>query len=196
VRSATDAAETARRTGKPLLILINNRKSPSGQSIENTLVLQPEFRRLAEESFIPLRLDYGDETTKESDFYQAFKNRLKVKGYPTLLVTLPDGTEILRLSGFKHEYEVGYLVKLRDSVANCEKAIQARRDRMTGSGYRLWTDKNGVPVFAKLEGVDANMGAFTGEWGNPFKTFTTRLSEEDQAWIAQQQAKSRKTGES
>ncbi len=64
----------------------------------------------------------------DSDFYQAFKDRLKVKGYPTLLVTLPDGTEVMRLSGYSNEYEVGYMLKLRESVASREKAMEVRRN--------------------------------------------------------------------
>jgi hypothetical protein len=139
-------------------------------------------------------MDFADKSTVDSDFYQAFKDRLKVKGYPTLLVTLPDGTEVLRLSGYKHENEVGYMLKLRESVASCEKAMEARRKRMAPSGYRPWTDKKGVVVYARLDKADANMLSLTTEWGTKFNTFTNRLSDEDQAWIAAEQAKRQSPG--
>lgn len=194
MRSAMDATELARRSGKPLLILVNNRNSPPGQSIENTLVLQPEFRKLTDETYVPLYMDFADKSTVDSDFYQAFKDRLKVKGYPTLLVTLPDGSEVLRLSGYKHENEVGYMLKLRESVASCEKAMEARRKRMAPSGFRPWTDKKGVVVYARLDKADANMLSLTTEWGTKFNTFTNRLSDADQAWIAAEQAKRQPPG--
>lgn len=189
IRSAMDATEQSRRTGKPLIILVNNRRSPPGQSIENTLVLQPEFRRLTEETFVPLYLDFSDKATTDSDFYQAFKDRLKVRGYPTILVTLPDGTEVLRLAGYKHEYEVGYMLKIRDSVASCQKMTEARRERLKPAGYRRWTDKKGVVVYARLDKVDANMLNLTTEWGTKFTTFTSRLSEADRKWIEDERAK-------
>lgn len=189
IRSAMDATELARRSGKPLLILVNNRNSPPGQSIENTLVLQPEFKKLTEENYVPLYMDFSDKATMDSDFYQAFKDRLKVRGYPTVLVTLPDGVEVMRLSGYKHENEVGYMLKLRESVASSQKAIEARRKRLLPSGYRAWTDKQGVVVYAKLDKADANMLNLTTEWGTKFTTFTNRLSSEDQAWIESERAK-------
>ncbi|HSJ02356.1 MAG: hypothetical protein ACAI34_05530 [Verrucomicrobium sp.] len=194
IKSAMDATELSRRSGKPLLILVNNRNSPSGQSIESTLVLQPDFKKLAEETYIPLRMDFADESTTKSDFYQAFKDQLKVRGYPALLVMLPDGTEVLRLSGYKHEYEVPYMLRLRESVASCKKAVDARRKKLEPAGYRGWTDKKGVLVFAKLEKADANMLHLTTEWGTKFTTFTNRLSDADQEWIAKKQAEAAASG--
>lgn len=155
IRSAMDATEQARRTGKPLLILVNNRNSPPGQSIESTLVLQPEFKKLTEENYVPLYMDFSDKATADSDFYQAFKDRLNVRGYPTVLVTLPDGVEVMRLSGYKNENEVAYMLKLRESVASSQRAIEARRKRLLPGGYRAWTDKKGVVVYAKLDKADA-----------------------------------------
>ncbi|WP_075090359.1 thioredoxin fold domain-containing protein [Verrucomicrobium spinosum] len=189
IRSAMDATEQARRTGKPLLILVNNRNSPPGQSIESTLVLQPEFKKLTEENYVPLYMDFSDKATADSDFYQAFKDRLNVRGYPTVLVTLPDGVEVMRLSGYKNENEVAYMLKLRESVASSQRAIEARRKRLLPGGYRAWTDKKGVVVYAKLDKADANMLHLTTEWGTTFTTFTNRLSAEDQAWIESERAK-------
>lgn len=189
IRSAMDATEQARRTGKPLLILVNNRNSPPGQAVENTLVLQPEFKKLTEENYVPLYMDFSNKDTVDSDFYQAFKDQLKVRGYPTILVTLPDGAEVMRLSGYKPDYEVGYMLKLRESVASSKKAIEARRKRLLPSGYRAWTDKHGVVVYARLDKADANMLNLTTEWGTQFTTFTNRLSSEDQAWIESERAK-------
>lgn len=189
--SLTTAAQEARRTGKPLLILFTHQGSSAAQSLENTLVLTPEFRTLVTEQFIPLRINYGDTDTRQSPYYRDFKAKLEAKGYPTVVITLPDGTEIERIAGYNQKaagesgaYTKAYLKRLEIAVADSEKAVDARRQRMESQRYRMWTSKDGSKVFARLDTLDANMATFTTEWGEPFKTFLTRLSEEDQAQIA------------
>lgn len=185
-QSAAEAIEQARLTGKPLLVFFTSQHSAAALAMERTMVLAEEFRVLTEQSFIPLRIDFSDQETQRSEFYKAFKERMEPRGYPTMLVILPDGTEITRLSGYKTDYQEGYIKRLQLAVDQSRKAVEQRRDKMTKEGYRLWTDKKEAEVFAKLVGLDANMGTFTGEWGNTFTTFTTRLSEKDQAWIEEQ----------
>jgi hypothetical protein len=103
-----------------------------------------------------------------------------------LLVVLPDATEITRLSGYKTDYEKRYLESLQNAVGRAGKLTAERRAKLEkAGGYRMWRNKDGDPVFARLTSLDANMGTFTSEWGETFTTFLTRLSEEDQAWIAE-----------
>lgn len=189
--SLTTAAQDARRTGKPLLILFTHQGSSAAQALENTLVLTPEFRTLVTEQFVPLRINYGDADTRQSPYYRDFKSKLEAKGYPTVVVTLPDGTEIERIAGYNQKaagesgaYTKAYLKRLENAVTNSKKAVDARRQKMESERYRMWTSKDGSKVFARLDTLDANMATFTTEWGEPFKTFLTRLSEEDQAQIA------------
>ncbi|QIF05544.1 thioredoxin family protein [Roseimicrobium sp. ORNL1] len=189
--SLTTATQDARRTGKPILILFTHQGSSAAQALENTLVLTPDFRTLVTEQFIPLRINYGDADTRQSPYYRDFKSKLEAKGYPTVVITLPDGTEIERIAGYNEKsagegsaYTKAYLKRLEIAVADSKKAVDARRQKMESQRYRMWTSKDGSKVFARLDTLDANMATFTTEWGEPFKTFLTRLSEEDQAQIA------------
>lgn len=189
--SLTTAAEDARRSGKPLLILFTHQGSSSAQALENTLMLTPDFRTLVSEEFVPLRINYADTDTRQSPYYRDFKERLDAKGYPTVVITLPDGKEVDRIAGYNEKnageniaYTKDYLRRLQNAVANSKKGVEARRQQMEAQGYRTWTSKDGTKVFARLDKLDANMATFTTEWGEPFKTFLTRLSEEDQAQIA------------
>jgi thioredoxin-related protein len=184
-RSAADALKLSRTTGKPLLTLFTHQMSQPAQSLESTFLRTPEFRELAETEFVLLRLNCADQDTARSDYYRDFKKRLKATGYPTLVVSMPDGTEMMNLSGYKHEWQARHLQSLKSAVTRCHKAKETHRKKLEAAGYRLWTDKKGVVVFAKLNAVDANMGSFTGEWGEPFNTFVTRLSDADQAWVAE-----------
>ena len=183
-QSATEATKKSRLTGKPLLVLFTHHMSQPAQSMENTFLLTPEFREIAEKEFVLLRLDYSDEDTARSDFYRDFKKRLKANGYPTLIATSPDGTELMKLSGYKTDWQPRHLQSLKAAVISAKTASDEHRKTLEKDGYRLWKNKTGAPVFAKLTRLDANMGTFTGEWGESFSTFLTRLSDEDQAFIA------------
>lgn len=185
-QSAAEAIDQARLTGKPLLVFFTSEHSPAARTMERTMGLAEEFCLLTEQNFVPLRIDFSDVDTQRSEFYKSFRERLEPRGYPTMLVILPDGTEITRLSGYKTEYQEGYIKRLQQAVEKSRKAAEQRREGMLKEGYRLWTNKQEVGVFAKLVKLDANMGTFTGEWGNTFTTFITRLSEKDQAWIEEQ----------
>jgi len=183
-RSAIDAAKKSRVTGKPLLILFTHLRSQPAQALENTLLLTPEFREMAEKEFVLLRIDYADEDTEDSDFYQDFKKRFKANGYPTIIVTAPDGTELSKISGYKSDWQARHLQSLKAAVISATRLKDKRRKSLEAEGYRNWKNKTGEPVFAKLTKLDANMGTFTGEWGESFNTFLTRLGDEDQEYIA------------
>lgn len=185
-QSAAEAVEQSRLTGKPLLVFFTSQHSASAMTMERTMVLAEDFYVLTEQNYIPLRIDFSDVETQRSEFYKAFKERMEPRGYPTMLVVLPDGTEITRLSGYKTDYQESYIKRLQQAVDQSKKVGEQRRVKMEKDGYRLWKNKKESEVFAKLVSLDANMGTFTGEWGNTFTTFITRLSDKDQAWIEEQ----------
>lgn len=185
LRSATVAAKQARLTGLPLLIYVTHRSSKPAQDIEGTLMQSQAFITLAQECFVPLLMDFSDPETMRSPLYRELKTRFSIRGYPAILVTLPDSSEIMRLTGYKKDNEKSYLRSIEGAVERADKQRDERRVKLEKSeGYRMWTNKDAKPVFAKLTALDANMGTFTSEWGESFKTFLTRLSAEDQAWIA------------
>jgi hypothetical protein len=185
-RSATVAAKQARLTGMPLLFYATHRSSKPAQDMERTLMAAPAFRTLVQESFVPLLMDFSDPETTRSPLYRDLKARLSIRGYPVLIVTLPDSSEVSRLTGYKRESEKSCLESLQEATRRAARLGSERREKLEKKdGYRLWKNKDGKPVFAKLTALDANMGTFTTEWGESFKTFLTRLSAEDQSWIAE-----------
>lgn len=184
-RSATVAAKQSRLTGQSLLIYVTHRSSKPAQDMEGTLMQSQAFVSLTQEHFIPLLMDFSDPETMRSPLYKDLKDRFNVRGYPVLVVTLPDSTEVMRLTGYKKDGEKTCMRALNEAVELSKTRRDERRARLEKSeGYRLWTSKDAKPVFARLAALDANMGTFTSEWGESFKTFLTRLSPEDQAWIA------------
>jgi thioredoxin-related protein len=184
--SATVAIEESRRSGKPLLTLVTHQSSIPAKQMENTLLRQADFRRLATEQLTLLRVDFSNTEARRSDLYQSLKKRLNASGYPTLVLSLPDGTEILHLAGYKPEYHDRYLEKILKAVEkDIPKAVETRQQRLKGEGYRTWQSKDGRDIFARLIKLDANQATFKGEWGNEFSSFTNRLSQQDQDWINQ-----------
>lgn len=186
--SAQTAIEKARTTGWPLLIFVTHQMSKPARELENTLLSSPAFRELAQDRLVLLRLDYSNSDTSGSEYYRAFKQRLKVRGYPALVMTLPDGEELLKLTSYKASYQQSYLKMLGHGFEVRDKAVAQRRETLKQEGYRFWKGREGTEVFARLTGLDANLGTFVGEWGITFKTFVNRLSEEDRNWILQRQA--------
>jgi hypothetical protein len=189
-RSGTDAIGEARRAGVPLLVFFSNHATPTSAMLEGMLNSAPEATAVGQH-FIPLYVDFGDKDTRDSLYYRALLERYKPRGYPVLLVTLPDGTEVTRQSGYageskaEPEWRQRTLQFITAAVAKSDKAAALRRQRLEQEGYRTWTNNQGKPVFAKLEHLDANQATFTGEWGESFRTFTSRLSDADRRAIEQ-----------
>jgi thioredoxin-related protein len=183
-RSVTLATKHARLTGTPLLIYATHRSSVRSSEMENTLMQAPAFQTLTKEKFVPLLVDYSDQETSRSLMYRELKARFQVRGYPALVVALPDGTEVMQFTGYKADQQGRYLESLQRACDQADRMTRERREKLEKDGYRLWKNKDGRPVFARLTALDANMGTFTSEWGEDFRTFLTRLSDEDQAWIA------------
>lgn len=187
-RSGSEAVTEARRSGRPLLILASHHQTPTAARLEQMLNTAPEARRIGDD-FVALYVDYADRDTRESRYYRALQDRYRVRGYPVLIAALPDGTEVLRQSGYagdpraEAEWRRRTLQFIAAAAGQAAKAAAARRKRLETQGYRLWTAADGRPVFAKLESLDANQATFTGEWGETFRTFTSRLSEADRRFL-------------
>ncbi len=70
---------------------------------------------------------------------------------------------------------------MRYATEQSKKRTEVRRKEMEKYSYRMWSDRQGTQVWAKLEKVDANQAVFISEWGETFRTFISRLSDADQA---------------
>ncbi len=191
-KSATEVLESARESGKPVFMYFSNNLIGMSNLVDTSLINNPGFAPLVQESCELLKLNYGEEDVRKSQYYIALRKRMSIKGFPTLIIVLPDGSEILRLKSFKPDNTTGYLGKIKDALSRKDKMITDRRAKLEKEGYRWWSASGGKKVFARLSKLDANQATFTREWGGEFQTFTSRLSEEDRLWIAEQQRKAAK----
>ncbi|MBY4833167.1 thioredoxin family protein [Burkholderia dolosa] len=82
----------AKRTGKPLLLYWGAVWCPSCNQVKSTIFSQQAFKARSA-LFVPVYLD-GD-----TDSAQKLGERFNVRGYPTMILFRPDGTEVTRLPG-------------------------------------------------------------------------------------------------
>lgn len=183
-QSASEAISQSKRTGLPLLILFTQQMSQPGVELETLLNVVPELNNAEAPSCVPLRVDFANQDTARSDYYRSLKTRYKLNGFPVLLMTLPDGTEVARQTGYNSEWKTRTTQLVRYATEQSKKRTEARRKEMGKFGYRMWSDRQGTQVWARLDNVDATQAVFVSEWGEPFRTFISRLSDADQARLA------------
>ncbi|WDD91117.1 thioredoxin family protein [Burkholderia sp. FERM BP-3421] len=82
----------AKRTNKPLLLYWGAVWCPSCNQVKATIFSQQAFKDRSS-FFVPVYLDGDNESA------QKLGERFKVRGYPTMILFRPDGTEITRLPG-------------------------------------------------------------------------------------------------
>ncbi len=98
-QSASEAISQSKRTGLPLLILFTHQMSQPGVELETMLNVAPELSNADAPPWVLLRIDFANQDTARSDYYRSLKARYKPNGFPVLLMTLPDGTEVARQTG-------------------------------------------------------------------------------------------------
>ncbi len=179
--SVSESIAQSKRAGLPLLILFTHQMSQPGVELERVLNSVPELSNADAPPCVLLRVDFANQDTARSDYYRSLKARYKPNGFPVLLMTLPDGTEVARQTGYNSEWKSRTTQWIHYATELSKKRGESRRKEMEKFGYRMWSDRQGTQVWARLEKVDANQAVFISEWGEPFRTFISRLSDEDQA---------------
>ncbi len=182
-QSASEAIAQSKRAGLPLLILFTHQMSQPGVELESMLGSVPELNNASVPPCVPLRIDFANQDTARSDYYRALKARYQPHGFPVLIMTLPDGTEVARQTGYNSEWKSRTTQWVRSATDQSKKRMEARRKEMEKFGYRMWSDRQGKQVWAKLNGLEANQALFITEWGEPFRTFINRLSDADQVLL-------------
>ncbi len=82
----------AKRTNKPLFLYWGAVWCPSCNQVKSTIFSQQAFKSRSS-FFVPVYLDGDTENA------QKIGDRFKVRGYPTMILFRPDGTEVTRLPG-------------------------------------------------------------------------------------------------
>ena len=200
-QSESIAKRRAVREGKPVLIwFTDSARSPMCKALSQELFAKPEFESWASEKIIRLRVDanvvpdnadlplHEKETrlVEMKRYVAQMKKQYKVLGSPVLVMLNPAGEVIGRYRGYKRgdaDFTWG-LIK-QGEVASTH-AMQAWRASMERKGYREWSDHKDRKVFAKLVKYSNGSLTLVEPDGTRSRTQENRLSEKDQAWIAQQ----------
>jgi thioredoxin-related protein len=201
--SETIARQRSAREGKPLLMwFTNSQGSPMCKAVSEELFSTHEFGGWATEKLVRLKIDAtpdkelmdnAEDLGSKEDLrarmlsYSAdLKKRYKVMGYPTLIMLNTSGEVVGRYRGYKRG-EADYLWgQLKHAEAVSHEAYKSWRKNLEKKGYREWQDRKGRKVFARLTSYSAGKLTFIEPDGTRSKTEESKLSDQDQAWLAEQ----------
>jgi hypothetical protein len=149
-RSGQRAISLARGRGVPLVIwFANPTTGPLDERLGAKVLFDPDVARTLSRQAAGLKIDFGNETTRRSDYYQSFRKKYKITGYPTLVFLQPDGTEVTRQIGFTPGTEAARVQNFGLAVERAAKAWENRKKDLEKSGFRNWKDRSGRTFFAK-----------------------------------------------
>lgn len=178
-RSGETAIRLARGRGLPLVIWFANPVAgPLDEQLGAKVLYTPETARVLARQAIGLRIDYGNETTRRSGYYQAFRKKYKVTGYPTLLFLQPDGSEVTRQTGFSPGTEEARVQNFAHAVDQAARAWQNRKNDLGKSGFRTWHDQSGRAFFAKPLRREADGIVLIDPYRRVFRVPLERLAHE------------------
>ncbi|RQR61072.1 thioredoxin family protein [Burkholderia sp. Bp9126] len=142
----------AKRTGKPLLLYWGAVWCPSCNQVKSTVFSQQAFRSRSS-FFVPVYLDGDTESA------QKLGERFKVRGYPTMILFRPDGTEVTRLPGeadldrYMRALSLGMNAAhpVRQTLANALKGHASGGATVTRDEWRMladysWDTDGALPV--------------------------------------------------
>lgn len=152
----------ARREGHPLIIWFHNSvTSPKSKTVGNQLLETAKFDVWCKDRVVRVKLDSGagmDETSAGNSRYSPssinnLARRYGLSRIPGIVIICPRGkitATIDGYSGFIGEVERTII----DGVESAEKSYKEYKDNLREKGYRDWTSRKGVKLFAKLQRYD------------------------------------------
>lgn len=200
--SYAQARREAMRSGKPILVWFTNSKfSPLCKHLSKEVFASEGFEEWATENVVRLRLDFDvegvrrgsvsamDDEVRKKNYLKTLKKRYRVLGLPMVLVMAPDGTVTGRYRGYKKSYGNFYISRLKGDVESSRKHHEEWQERMVKKGYRVWTDRKGRTLLAKLLRYHEGQLILLEPDGRRVKSKEATLSDVDRAWIQAEKLK-------
>lgn len=200
--SYAQARREAMRSGKPIVVWFTNSEfSPLCKHLSAEVFSAEGFEEWAAENVVRLRLDFDvegvrrgdvsamDDEVRKKNFLKALKKRYRVLGLPMVLVMSPDGTVTGRYRGYTKTYGNFYLSRMKGDVKSTKRHHEEWRERMKAKGYRVWSDRKGRTLFAKLLRYHKGQLILLEPDGRRLKAREVTLSDEDRAWIQAEKLK-------
>lgn len=193
--SYEEAMQTSRQSGRPVLIwFTNSASSPTCKLLSAELFSRSQFKSWADEKVIRLRVDANilddndDRRVRKEEYVNDLKKRYKVLGAPVVVLISPRGSVFGKYRGYKSGDPVYYLGRLKNAQRVATRDYGQWREEMEKKGYRVWHDRKGRSLFAKLLRYSKGRVLLIEPDGKKSQTVESRLSKEDRNWIQEQKA--------
>jgi len=117
--------------------------------LDEELFGRPEFKEILQTNAVGIRVDFADTTTQRSSYYQHFRKRYDIRGFPTVLILRPGGQEVERFFGYRDGAE-GFQRNILVGLAKADRQEREWLKQLESSGFRWWTNREGVRFFAQV----------------------------------------------
>ena len=187
-RDPRKAMAQARAQRKLLLLLVTDSlRSPSAETQEIEVFRHTQFLRMAKDHMVLTRLDLADAEIASHKYTRHLKEKLKIMGFPVLVLFAPDSKEVWRHNGYRSGRSTEIISDLRYQVKTFALKERDRREKLLAEGYRTWVNDKKQSVFAKATGVsrEEKTVLLVNEYGENCRYSVVRLSEKDRRWLAE-----------
>lgn len=188
--SYDEAMTASRQSGKPVLIwFTHSGSSPLCKVLSAELFSTNLFEKWASEKVIRLRVDsavYDDNEdlkARKIEYVKKLKKRYKILGAPVVLMVSPREAIFGRYVGYRSGDPGFYLGRLKNSYRVAMEDYGKWRDEMEEKGYRVWHDRRGRTVFAKLLRYSKGRLLLVEPDGTKSQTTESKLSRADRDWV-------------
>lgn len=178
-RSGRSALRAARAQDRPLVIwFCNTQAGPLDNQLGSQVLQRPETQKVLSEKAVGLKIDFANDTTRKSSYYQSFRKRYKITGYPTLVFVQPDGAEASRQFGYSPSTAEARVQNFERAAVKAGEAWKNRKIELGKIGFCHWTDRDGRKFFAKALRRDARMAVLIDPYRQVFRVPLERFSHE------------------
>ncbi len=193
-RSGQSALREARAKNRPIVLwFANTQAGPLDNQIGAQVLFQPAVAKTLAETAVGLRIDFGSDTTRKSSYYQAFRKRYKITGFPTLVFLQPDGAETGRQVGFSPGTAEARIQNVQRSAEKASEAWKKRQSDLSKVGFRTWIDRQERKFFAKALRRDRSEAVLIDPFRQVFRVPLVRFSHESLVDLLDSLPEDRKT---